>query len=41
MKYAVATLERLRDVALEDKDLNTVMFAYKQLGLCFQRAQDY
>lgn len=37
MKYAVSCFEKLRDVADEDEDEDFmhVMFAYKQLGLCF------
>lgn len=38
---AVQTLERLRDVAGEDMDQRTVMFAWKQMGACFQKIQDY
>ena len=38
---AVNTLERLRDVALEDQDYPLVMFAWKQMGSCFQKKHDY
>lgn len=38
---AVSTLERLRDVSMEDLDYPTVMYALKQMGSCFQNAQDY
>jgi len=29
LKYAIGAFERLRDVAYEDLDFNTVMFAFK------------
>jgi hypothetical protein len=35
--FAVSTLERLRDVAVEDLDQACVIGAYKQMGLCFQK----
>eukprot|EP00347_Sterkiella_histriomuscorum_P011790 403371089 len=41
MKFAVSCFEKLRDVADEDQDFISVMFAYKQLGLCFQKVQEY
>ncbi|CDW91079.1 histidine acid phosphatase family protein [Stylonychia lemnae] len=41
MKFAVSCFEKLRDVADEDQDFTYVMFAYKQLGLCFQKVQEY
>ena len=41
IKFSIACFERLRDVADEDRDFLSVMFAYKQLGLCFQKVQEY
>lgn len=40
-RKAIECFKRLRDAAQEDKDYESKMYAYQQLGKCYQQLKDY